>query len=155
MFVCCVLAHFYPIVLLRDCFTVFWVCVSWWLCCAGVFQHVLTFHFWSIRLIMLCSWANWSSSILNLSSCLWSNGFWHLISYIVFCWYGGGLHMPLCPCYCASCLCYSYLMVSSIVVVCSMPNYVSHIHSPLSFLWSAKVSCRYKRNICMTIFMFI
>ena len=79
--------------------------------------------------------------------CLWLIPFWHLISEVVFQWYEGGFHMALCPCYSASGLGHCYLVVSSIVVFCSMPSYSSiHLQSAIFSLQCYSWS-QYKGNI--------
>ena len=75
---------FYPVVLLPDCFTVFYICMSLWLYCLDICHYVLLCVSITLECYWLCSRPRWSTSYYHLSvfDCLISH------SEIVFCWYG-------------------------------------------------------------------
>ena len=129
----CLLSH-YPF---ASSLTVFKLVCLYQLYSVGICHCVFPFHFYYIRMFCLCCWAKWSFIKFIIS--LWSVGFWHLISEIVFCWYRGGLHVSLCQCYCVLNLGKSYLVTYFTLVFCSKTNYGSMCSQSAIFLYTATV----------------
>ena len=145
-----------PIVLLLDCFTVFYVCVYWLLYCVGHLPLCPPFCSYYIKMFLLIWLGKVVYSSLNLLSLCVLTGFWHIISEVVFTWHGGALHVSHHSCYCVSSLGHCYLVASSIVVFCFMPMYSSmHPQSAIYPVHCCSWSCRQKRNIFVSIYIFI